>query len=402
MDLKKLNRRSFVGGVATALGYVSLSARELAASQRGGRGGQAPAGGQQQQPAVPYDQMAKLANNENPYGPSQATLKAMQDAFKYANRYGYPDGGIVQAIAAHHGVTPNHVMISAGSAEILKIVPDAFLKHQKIVVGPDPTYLSVYSAATNSQNAGDVIRVPLTKTQDTDMQGIIRATKNNYRNVGLVYICNPNNPTGKVVPKQDIKLLLDSIPGDVPVLIDEAYHHFAVDNPEYEESIKYVKEGRNVIVARTFSKIAALAAMRLGYAVAPPELINRMRPVALTSINVLVKYAGVAALKDTAYEAQMRKLNAEQRDRMIAELKTLGYDVIPSHANFFMVNLKKQAGPVRQALATKGILVGRDFPPMLEWLRVSVGDANENQRFITGFKEIMGPATSSSAAGNGN
>jgi histidinol-phosphate aminotransferase len=401
MDLKNLNRRAFMGGVATALGYVGLGSTELAA-QRGNRGGggAAPAAAGQQTQAVPYDQMAKLANNENPYGPSQATLKAMQDAFKYANRYGYPDGGIVQAIAAHHGVTPAHVLISAGSGEILKIVPDAFLKNQKVVVGPDPTYVSVYSAATNSQNTGDVIRVPLTKDYSTDMPGIIRATKNNYRNVGLVYICNPNNPTGKVVPKQDIELLMSSIPADVPVLIDEAYHHF-VEHPDYADSIKYVKEGRNVIVARTFSKIAALAAMRLGYAIAPPELISRMRPVAAASINVLVKYAGVAALKDTSYEAQTRRLNNELRAKTVADLKALGYEVIPSDANFFMVNLKKNIAPVRQAFAAKGILVGRDFPPMLEWLRVSIGDANEMQRFMAAFKEIMGEAKATSASGVG-
>jgi histidinol-phosphate aminotransferase len=396
MDLKKLNRRTFMGGAATALGYVGLGSRELAGQGRNARGAQGGA----QAPAVPYDQMAKLANNENPYGPSPATMKAMQDAFKYANRYGYPDGGIVQAIAAHHGVNPSNVLISAGSGEILKIVPDAFLKQQKLVVGPDPTYATVFSVATNSQNMGDAIRIPLTKDHGTDIPAMIRATKNNYRNVGLVYICNPNNPTGKVVPKQDIELLLKSIPEDVPVLIDEAYHHF-VEHPDYEESIKYVKEGRNVIVARTFSKIAALAAMRLGYAIAPPELISRMRNVASSSINVLVKYAGVAALKDAGYEAQTRRLNNELRNKTTAELKALGYEVIPSDANFFMVNLKKNIGPVREAFRQKGILVGRDFPPMLEWLRVSIGDANEMQRFMAAFKEIMGPASSTSSAGIG-
>jgi histidinol-phosphate aminotransferase len=342
--------------------------------------------------------MAKIANNENPYGPSQATLKAMQDAFKYANRYGYPDGGIVQAIADHHGVSPRHILISAGSGEILKIVPDAFLNRQKVVVGPDPTYLTLYNFAVNSQNMGDVIRVPLTKDYSTDMPGIIRAVKNNYRDVGIVYICNPNNPTGKLVPKQDIKLLIDSIPQDVPILIDEAYHHF-VESPDYEESIKYVKEGRNVIIARTFSKIAALAAMRLGYAIAPPDLIDRMRPVANSSINVLVKYAGVAALKDTGYEALTRKMNNELRKKTTMELKALGYDVIPSDANFIMVNLKKPAGPVREAFRQKGILVGRDFPPMIEWLRVSIGDANEMSRFMAGFKEIMGATSTSAGAG---
>lgn len=397
MDLKNpVSRRTFVGGIATALSAAGLLPHQLLA-QRGQRG-QAPQGAQAPARKAPdYDAMAKLANNENPYGPSPATMKAMQDAFKYANRYGYPDGGIAQAIADFHGVKPENILLGAGSGEILKVMDDAFLTHQKIVVGPDPTYNSVYQYLTNSK--ADAIRIPLTKEHKTDIPGLIRATKNNARNVAFVYLCNPNNPTGNIIPKQEIRQLLDSIPGDIPVLIDEAYHHF-VDNPEYAESIPYVKEGRQVVIARTFSKIAALAAMRLGYAVAPKELIDRMRPVANGSINVLVKYAGVVALKDAGYEAQTRRLNAELRKKTLGDLKALGWEVIPSDTNFFMVNLKKPAAPVRQAFAEKGILVGRDFPPMLEWLRVSIGDEKEMARFMTAFKEIMGEAkTTTSSAG---
>src|SRR5205823_14476747 len=131
-----------------------------------------------------------------------------------------------------------------------------------------------------------------------DMKEIIRVTKRNARDVGVVYICNPNNPTGRIVHKDDIKLLLDSIPGDIPVFIDEAYHHF-VDDPNYEPSAKYVLEGRKVIIARTFSKIAALAGMRLGYAVAPKEIIDQFRPFVMASTtNSIVKFGGGASIKE--------------------------------------------------------------------------------------------------------
>src|SRR5207249_10738979 len=144
-----------------------------------------------------------------------------------------------------------------------------------------------------------------------DIKAMIRATKLNARDVGLVYICNPNNPTGAIVPKQEIRLLLDSIPEDIPVLIDEAYHHF-VDDPNYEPSTKYVIEGRKVIVARTFSKIAALAGMRLGYAVAPKELIDQLRPYQMSyNTNAVVKFGGAASLKDTATEAKVKQLNKQ-------------------------------------------------------------------------------------------
>jgi len=163
---------------------------------------------------------------------------------------------LVDAIAEHHHVKPENVLIGCGSSEILKIVDDAFLPDHKLVVGVEPTYETVYRFATNSK--AKAIAIPLTKTYDANMKEIIRVTKFNARDVGVVYICNPNNPTGRIVPKDEIKLLLDSIPGDIPVFIDEAYHHF-VDDPNYEPSVKYVIEGRKVIIARTFSKIAALA-----------------------------------------------------------------------------------------------------------------------------------------------
>src|SRR5262249_12872775 len=155
------------------------------------------------------------------------------------------------------------------------------------------------------------------------------------------------------------KLLLDSVPQDITVFIDEAYHHF-VDDPNYEPSIKYVVEGRKVIVARTFSKIAGLAGMRLGYAVAPPEIIALLKPLVVSyNTNAIVKYGGVAALKDTAYEAKMKQLNKQVRDKTMNELKAMGYELIPTQTNFFMVNVKKDVTPLGEEFEKKGILVGR-------------------------------------------
>jgi len=223
----------------------------------------------------------------------------------------------------------------------------------------------------------------------------------NARDVGVVYICNPNNPTGRIVPKDEIKLLLDSIPGDIPVFIDEAYHHF-VDDPNYEPSVKYVIEGRKVIIARTFSKIAALAGMRLGYAVAPKEIIDQLKPFVMSyNTNTIVKFGGVASLKDTANEAKIKQLNKQIRDRVTGELKGMGYEVIPSQSNFFMVNVKKDVTPVAEEFLKKGFVVGRKFPPMTEWLRVSVGTDEEMKGFMKAFKELFPaqPPTAQTKAG---
>lgn len=384
MPLKpRVTRRTFVGGLATVVGYLGVKPGTELWAQRAGTGA-APLvlqGGTDE-----YDGMAKLANNENPYGPPESVMKAMTQAFKYANRYGYPDGGIVSEIAKHHGVKTENVMIAAGSGEILDVVGTTFLQGGKKVVGVEPSYTSVYQHATSIR--ADAIRIPLLADYTQDIPAIIKATRTHYRDVGFVYLCNPNNPTARIVTSREVKQLLDGIPEDMPVLIDEAYHHF-VDDPSYSTSIPYVLEGRPVIVARTFSKIAALAGMRLGYAVAPRELLRQMRPYSTGTINALVKWGGVAALRDTESQTQVKRITIELRNKATTELEALGYPVIPSQTNFFMVAIRREVQPVIAEFRKKGVLVGRPFPPMTQHLRVSVGTADEMRRFMSAFKEIF-------------
>jgi histidinol-phosphate/aromatic aminotransferase/cobyric acid decarboxylase-like protein len=192
-----------------------------------------------------------------------------------------------------------------------------------------------------------------------------------------------------VVKKQQIKQLLDGIPEHTPVLIDEAYHHF-VEDPDYASSVSYVREGRPVIIARTFSKIAAMAGLRLGYAIAPAPLIDRMRQfTGNMHVSVVAKWGGVAALKDTAGQTEVRTKILATRKKTTSQLKALGYDVLPSEANFFMVNLRQPVTSVISTFRQKGILVGRPFPPMLDYLRVSVGTPDEMEKFLAAFKEIL-------------
>ena len=296
-----------------------------------------------------YDSLIKLCFNENSFGPPDSVIKAMTGAFKYANRYGYPDGGIVQAIADHHGVAAENILIGAGSTELLDVMAEAFVTDGKEVIGVEPTFDSVYSYATGLH--GDAIKLPLLPDHRQDIPAMIKATKDNAANVAFVYLCNPNNPTGAIVTKTEIADLLNGIPENVPVLIDEAYHHFA-DDPAYGTSVPFVQQGRPVVVTRTFSKIAALAGMRLGYAVAPPAVIQKLRPhsVANFSVNAVVKWGGVAALKDTESMEKVRSSVIASRKKTTAELQDYGYSVIPSQGNFFMVNLRRPIGPVSQEI----------------------------------------------------
>lgn len=384
MNAKSISRRRFVSGVAAAVGCAAVRPDLGLLAQATET---VPMPGQRVSPDE-YDRLVKLCFNENPYGPPESVLKAMTGALKYANRYGYPDAGITEAIAAHHGIGPSNILLGAGSTEILDVAGTALLAGGKKVVGVEPTFGTVYEHATGVK--ANAIRLPLRADYRQDIPAMIKAVKDNHPNVGFVYLCNPNNPTGAIVTKTEIKELLDGIPADVPVLIDEAYHHF-VESPEYATSVPYVVEGRQVIVARTFSKIAALAGMRLGYGIAPENLIEQMRPYTdRLDVNALAKWGGSAALKDTAALARIRSDILRTRKKSTAELEGLGYRVIPSEANFFMVHLRRPARPVIAAFRERGILVGRPFPPLLEHLRVSVGTPDEMGRFMAAFKEIMG------------
>lgn len=388
MNVRPFSRRRFVGGVAAAVGALGL--RRDAELFAQGQTAQFTGGGAE------YDAFVKLASNENNWGPPESVMKAMNDAWKYANRYGYPDGNINQAIADHHGVKRENVLLSAGSGEILNIMATTYLGPGKKVIGVSPSYASVFQQAANVK--ADAIQLPLTKDYRQDIGQMIEATNRNARDIGFVYMCNPNNPTGAVVTAKEVKELLDHIPKDMPVLIDEAYHHY-VDDPAYGTAVPYVLEGRKVVVARTFSKIAALAAMRVGYAVAPPDMIRAMRIYASNSVNVLAKWGAVASLKDTKAQADVKAKTIDMRNKTTQVLDSWGYPVIPSQTNFFMVSLgDRTVQSAIEEFRKKGILVGRPFPPMLNHLRVSVGTPEDMEKFMKAFKEIFPQKAAATAA----
>ena len=392
-----VSRRSFVGGIAAALSYVGVAPEVDLFAQQGRAGGQGTARGSR--PTVDLSKVAKINNNENPYGVPPIVRTAMEDpkAWEWANRYGAPDGGLNQAIQDLHGVKAENIVLGCGSGELLSSITIAFLigDPKKKVLGVNPTYNDPYSKA--SQIGRETIKVPLNKDYTQNIPAIIEIANKRAAEIGFIYIVNPNNPTGMIVPKAQIQQLLDGIPKDMPVLIDEAYHHF-VDTPDYESSVKYVLEGRPVIVCRTFSKIAALAAMRLGYGIGPADLIQKVRVFTTGSQSITVKFGGAASIKDTAGQAKTKALNKQVREDTIAKLKALGYEVLPSETNFFMVGLKREVSEVAPEFQKRDVIVGRPFPPMTKHLRVSVGTQAEMDKFVAAFKEIMATPAKTSAA----
>ena len=387
-----VSRRGFIGGVGAALGYLGTGASVDVFGQN-----RPQAAGAARAPRMTddYDAMAHLSSNENCWGPPDSVMKAMNNAWKYSNRYGYPDGNLVSEIAKLHGVKTENILLGAGSGEVLDFAATTYLLGGKKVLGVEPTYGTVFQHATSIKTTA--IKLPLNKDYTQSIPAMIKAANDHQSEIGLVYLCNPNNPTGIVVTKDEVKQLLDGVPKTMPVLIDEAYHHF-VDDPRYATSVPYVIEGRRVIIARTFSKIAALAGMRLGYAIAPAEMIAEMRPYSMQSINALVKWGGVASLKDTASQADVKKKVIDLRKKTTSELEAYGYECLPSETNFFMVAIGREVQPVIQEFATKKVAVGRPFPPMTKHLRVSIGTADEMARFMTAFKEIFPAKAKTTAA----
>jgi histidinol-phosphate aminotransferase len=346
--------------------YAALGPREIAASS-------SPA------PAV-----VRLSSNENPYGPSPAAFKAMTDSFSLAWRY--PDeyaGMLTDEVARMHGVSVDQVLLGDGSGEILKLCAAAFTgKDKKLVVG-NPTFEAIGRHAAVA--GAEVVKIDLTPDYSHDLKKMVGAASG----AGLVYICNPNNPTASITPKNEMSDFLAKLSPTTIVLVDEAYHHY-VESKDYESLIPLVKQYPNLIVTRTFSKIYGMAGLRCGYCVTQRSNIGLMRThQTWDSVNIMALVAALASLKDPEYVAHGRKLNTEVKKGVCAELDTLGYRYIPSHANFMMIDLRREVRPVLDALRTRGVEVGRLFPALPTFMRVTIGTDPQMNQFLTAFKEAM-------------
>jgi len=332
--------------------------------------------------AVPRETSVRLSANENPYGPSPAALAAIRDALPLAWRY--PDEAAEQltaALAQHHGVPENHILAGDGSSEILKLASLAFTGRDRKLATASPTFEAI-ARYTSAGGGADVITVPLDRKYAHDLDAMAAT------NASLIYICNPNNPTGSITAANAMRAFLDKVPSTSIVLVDEAYHHYA-DSGEYESVAPLVKSHANLIVARTFSKIYGMAGLRCGYAIAQPELIRKMEAQAQwDSLNVLALAAARASIADTQHVIDGKRRNRETRDALVASMKRMGHDVIPSQTNFVMIDIGRDVKPLITALRSRGVHVGRFFPALPHHLRVTIGKPAQIERFIDAFREV--------------
>jgi histidinol-phosphate aminotransferase len=343
-------------------------------------------------PGVPED-VLQLNSNENPYGPSAKALEAMIRSQRWASRYsGHLEQQLIDTIAQYHGVDPACVLLGCGSGEILRIVDMAFLAPGKNLVVAEPTFeaVLVYAGVTKAE----AVKVPLTADFRHDLPRMAAACN---AQTGLVYICNPNNPTGTIVTGEEFSAFVAQAPQSAAIVVDEAYYHF-VEDPHCASALNWLHKQPNVIIVRTFSKVYGMAGMRLGYAVGSKEMIAKMREHALgNNANAAVLEAALATLADEDLVSRQRKLNNDTRRQLCDELEKEGRRYIPSHGNFVMIEMADEVQPVIDAFRQRKILVGRQFPSMKNWLRVSIGKPEEMKAFLSGLRAIA-PVTAKKAA----
>lgn len=333
--------------------------------------------------------VVRLSSNENPFGPSPKALKAMSDAFGLACRY--PDeyaDTLVESLANLNGAPREQILLGDGSGEILKLCADVFtgpLTSDKrstrggSLVVADPTFEAILHHA--KVNGAEIVKIPLTASFAHDLPKMRAAAKQ-----GLVYICNPNNPTASISPKSGVREFIETAPNDTMILVDEAYYHYA-DSPDYESMIPLVKDHPNLIVARTFSKIYGMAGLRCGYCVAQSFTIERLRErQAWDSLNIMALAAATASLEDPEQVTHGRALNAETRKFTTDELEKMGYQTIPSQANFIMFDAKRPVVPLIQSLKERGVVVGRLFRAMPNHLRLTIGKKAEMEAFLSAWQ----------------
>jgi histidinol-phosphate aminotransferase len=323
----------------------------------------------------------RLDSNENPYRPSPRAFAAMRDAFDRSCRY--PDAEVeelVAELAAHHGLAPDNVLLGEGSSEVLRIAVSACAGRRIVVADPTFEEVAVYSRSVGAE----VTRVPLTADFRHDLPAMARAADG----AGFVYVCNPNNPTASVTPAAEVRAFLAALPASVVAVVDEAYHHFAA--APYESVVPLVATLPNLLVVRTFSKIYGMAGLRSGYGLAQPALLARLRQhQQWDSLNVMALVAARAGLADVGYVETSRKQILAARAACCDGLAARGFRVIPSHANFFMVELGSDVRPVIAALRDRDVRVGRFFPSLPTHLRVTVGRPEEMEAFLSAFAAVL-------------
>jgi histidinol-phosphate aminotransferase len=335
--------------------------------------------------------LIKLDSNENPFGPSPLAVRAMRAALAHCNLYPGEDSCDLQGkLAKYHHLLPEQILVTNGLTDLLGMLARSFLAPGLNAITSERSFI-VYPIATRAAG-GELIEVSMREYR-FDLEGMAAVINRNSR---LVFLANPNNPTGTVLIAHEIEDFLVHLPEHVMVVLDEAYYEFAeyfakLRNSQYSRALEYVREGRNVVVLRTFSKVHGLAGVRIGYAMGSAPLIAKIKQQrTIYSVSHLGQMAAIAALDDEEHLAKTVENNATQAERLRDAINNLGFRVPLTWANFIYCEIGQDAGGVTQKLQSKGIAV----KDLRQWgaptaLRITVGTPAQNKAFLEAFRKIM-------------
>jgi histidinol-phosphate aminotransferase len=327
----------------------------------------------------------KLASNENPIGPSPMAVKAIKNAVGKLNRY--PDGSgynLIQKISEYLEVSPQNIVLGNGSDEIIGMLTCGLLEPGDEAILPYPSFL-MYEITVRSAGATPVF-VPL-KSLSIDLEGIKEKITSRTR---MVFLCNPNNPTGTIIFKKDFENFLNKIPSDVIVVVDEAYIEFVRDQ-NCLKSIEYLDNARPLVTLRTFSKVYGLAGLRIGYGVMPDKMANLLNRIRLPfNANSLAQAAACAALEDTVFFEKVITLIHQGLDFLYDSLDRLGVTYFPTQTNFILIDVCKDADEIYEKMLRQGVIVrsmrSYGYP---HYIRINAGLHKENIRFIKALENLL-------------
>ncbi len=329
------------------------------------------------------DYMIRAGTNENPWGPSRVAIQAINRSLHRSSTYGVNSQKLIGLVAGINDVLPDHVAVGTGSGEILKTAALIATLDRGSIVCADPTYhdLTRYAEGVGA----NVIRVPVDEGLGTDLNAMRKAIRTDTK---CVYLVNPNNPIPSIIEKNALREFVLEISQDRMVFVDEAYFEF-VEDPDYATMMDLVRDGhQNIIVARTASKIHGLAGLRIGFGFAHPDLIAEINIRKTGNINVLGLEAAYASYQDKEFQNFTLRKNKESLAIVEGMHEELGHRYVKSKANFTFFETGRDVNKVRAAFFNEGIMVGRPFPPMLDWLRVSMAKPDEMRYFVQTYKKL--------------
>ncbi len=326
----------------------------------------------------------KLNANENPYGPSTRVRKTITNSLDIACRYPFEAlSGLVKMIADKEGVSKDHVVVTGGSTEGLNLAGLLYGRDGGEIIAADPTFQALL---TYSENFGATVhRIPLNEAMEHDLSAMAAKINSNTR---LVFLCNPNNPTGTLLKRDSILDFCTSYDDKAVIFSDEAYYDF-ITEPDYPSMVELIKQGRNIIVSKTFSKVYGLAGMRIGYLIAQPETAARLKDGVMAMSNTLAIEAAKEALQDDEFYKFSLLKNTEAKSIIYKTLDELQLEYIPSHTNFVFFKTGRPVSEVISAMRREDVLIGRPFPPLLQWARISTGTLEQVQQFGQALRKVM-------------